>query len=487
MSDALDGDLAKSADCKSVKDFYAPRARAVIGRICRPFLDHLVVTPTELLHHRDYQKRFEMAGNALETAVQQAALAQVRDTPRSVTDRIKELHVLLDDFPGLLRKAASGAGELEITTANYGETVRAVIDKSTVQERDARVFYLLSSHMEGCDSWDGKIERLLSLLGPGVGAEELRYVDVIIGECLRSKAAVETLFGEFELLQDRLDQVVDLHDSRYVRQPGAKPVLERLNEVMRDGEWPNVQAALSANLHSILATWTPLVSSDFMHELRAIGMVYRRVGEGARVIGRARTIELIERRLSRTLSIENITERLYEFPSKSQQISVLLDLEAIVVGERNQKMVENYIDYIFGDPKIGERILSEYDTDDRRLAGVGSLYAAFRRSTLRDLAKDKYMRLLGELQASYLEQTDFFGRLDSEACGAPEKVGRLISLCSDGALIDEANVAAARNLLRGYAREPGFLEAYLDDAESDGQRKTRLQELQRNLTAVPGQ
>ena len=459
----------------------------MIGRICRPFLDHLIVTPTELLHHRDYQKRFEMAGNALETAVQKAALAQVRDTPRSVTDRIKELHVLLDDFPGLLRKAARGAGELEITTASYCETVRAVIANSAVPDRDARVFYLLGLHMEGCDSWEGKIERLLSLLGPDVGAEERRYIDVIIGECLRSKTAVETLFGEFEILQDRLDQVVDLHDSRYVLQPDAKPVLERLNEVMRDGEWPNVQAALSANLHGILATWTPLVSSDFMHELRAIGMVYRRVGEGARVIGRARTIELIERRLSRTLSIENITERLYEFPSKSQQISVLLDLEAIVVGERNQKMVENYIDYIFGDPKIGERMLSEYDTDDRRLTGVGSLHAAFRRSTLRDLAKAKYMRLLGELQTSYLEQTDFFGRLDSDACGAPEKVGRLISLCSDGALIDEANVTAARNLLRGYAREPGFLEAYLDDAESDGQRKARLQELQRNLTAVPGQ
>ena len=350
-----------------------------------------------------------MAGNALETAVQKAALAQVRDTPRSVTDRIKELHVLLDDFPGLLRKAASGAGELEITTANYAETVRAVIDKSAVQERDARVFYLLSGHIEGCDSWEGKIERLLSLLGPDVGAEELRYVDVIIGECLRSKTAVEKLFGKFEILQDRLDQVVDLHDGRYALQPDANPVLERLNEVMRGGDWRNVQAALSANLHGILATWTPLVSSDFMHELRAIGMVYRRVGQGARVIGGARTIELIERRLSRTLSIENITDRLYEFPSKSQQISVLLDLESIVVGERNQKMVENYIDYIFGDPKIGERMLAEYDTDDRRLAGVGSLHASFGRSTLRDLAKDKYMRLLGELQASYLEQTSFSG------------------------------------------------------------------------------
>ena len=75
MSDALDGDLAKAANCKTVKDFYAPRAREVIGRICRPFLDHLIVTPTELLHHREYQKRFELAGNALETAVQKAALA----------------------------------------------------------------------------------------------------------------------------------------------------------------------------------------------------------------------------------------------------------------------------------------------------------------------------------------------------------------------------------------------------------------------------
>ncbi len=457
------------------------RAREVISRICRSFLDHLFITPTELLHHREYQKRFSLAGNALETAVQKAALAQVRDTPRSVTDRIKELHVLLDDFPGLLRKAARGAGELEITEETYVETVRAVIDKSAVPDRDARVFYLLSLHMEGCDSWAAKIERLLALVSDGLAADEQRYIDVIVGECLRSKVAVDTLFGGYELLQDRLDQVVDLHDARYALQPEAKPVLARLNEVMREGEWPTVQAALGANLHGILATWTPLVSSDFMHELRAIGIIYRRVGEGTRVIGGARTIELIERRLSRTLSIENITERLYEFPSKSQQISLLLDLESIVVGKHNQTMVENYIDYIFGDPKIGERILAEQDSDERRLVGVASLRAAFLRSSLRDIAKDKYTRVLGDLHESYLERIDFFGRLDSEASPAPEKARRLMTLFAEGGFLGGANLEAARNLLRGYIREPGFLEGYLDGAEGDRQRKARLRELQQNL------
>ena len=218
-----------------------------------------------------------------------------------------------------------------------------------------------------------------------------------------------------------------------------------------------------------------------MDELRAIGMVYRRLGEGARVIGGARSIELIERRLSRTLSIENITERLYEFPHKSQQISILLDLESIVVGERNQKMVENYIDYIFGDPKIGERMLAEYGTDEQRLAGVAALHEAFRRSSLRGLAKDKYMRLLEELQSSYLERSDYFGRLDSDDYGAPEKARRLVSLCAEGGFIAEGNLATARNLLRGYVWQPGFLEAYLDGAEGAGQRKARLQELERNL------
>ena len=356
-----------------------------------------------------------------------------------------------------------------------------MIDKSAVHERDARIFYLLGNHLVGCESWAGKIERLLALVDDDLGADELRYIDAIVGECLRTKVAVDTLFGPFEILQDRLDQVADLHDGRYALQSEAQPVLSRLNELMPKGEWPTVQAALGANVHGILATWTPLVSSDFMDELRAIGMVYRRLGEGARVIGGARSIELIERRLSRTLSIENITERLYEFPHKSQQISILLDLESIVVGERNQKMVENYIDYIFGDPKIGERMLAEYGTDEQRLAGVAALHEAFRRSSLRGLAKDKYMRLLEELQSSYLERSDYFGRLDSDDYGAPEKARRLVSLCAEGGFIAEGNLATARNLLRGYVRQPGFLEAYLDGAEGAGQRKARLQELERNL------
>ena len=359
--------------------------------------------------------------------------------------------------------------------------MREVIANSAVPDRDARVFYLLCLHMEGCDSWAGKIERLLALVGADMLAEQLRYIDVIVGECLRSKTAVDTFFGEYEILLDRLDHVVDIHDGRYSLQPDAHPVLTRLNEVMREGEWPNTQTALGANVHGILATWTPLVSSDFMHELRAIGIVYRRVGEGNRVIGGARTIELIESRLSRTLSIENITERLYEFPSKSQQISILLDLESIVVGEHNQTMVENYIGYVFADPKVGTRILAEHDTDDGRLRGVAALYAAFQRSSLRDVAKDKYMRILGDLHATYLVGTDFLGRLDSDSSATAEKAQRLMKLCSEGAFISGTDLEAARNLLRGYAREPGFLEAYLDGAEDDGQRKARLQHLEQNL------
>lgn len=71
-------------------------------------------------------------------------------------------------------------------------------------------------------------------------ADALGYVDVIVGECLRSKVAVDTLFGGYALLQDRLDQVADVHDGRYVLQSGAEPVLERLNELLPTGEWPTV-------------------------------------------------------------------------------------------------------------------------------------------------------------------------------------------------------------------------------------------------------
>lgn len=359
--------------------------------------------------------------------------------------------------------------------------MRALIDTTISGERDACVLYLLSAHMEGCDTWAGKIERLLALFSAGMKPDELRYIDMILGESLRSRVAVDTLFGKYEILRDRLDQVADLHDGRYVQEPTAKPVLARLNELMPKGEWPIVRAALAANVHGMLATWTPLVSKDFMDELRVIGIIYRRLGQGARVIGGARTIELIERRLSRTLSIENITERLYEFPHKSEQLRILLDLESIVVGDRNQKMVENYIEYIFGDPNIGSRILVERETEDERLVAVASLNAAFRRSALRDVAKDKYAGILAELHATYLDKIEFFARIDSDGGGAAEGARRLMTLFADGAFIPGANFEAARNLLRGYVREPGFLDTYLDGVVDEGERTARLRELERNL------
>ena len=72
-------------------------------------------------------------------------------------------------------------------------------------------------------------------------------------------------------------------------------------------------------------------------------------------------------------------------------------------------------------------------------------------------------------------------RIDSDEGGAAEGARRLMTLFADGAFIPGANFEAARNLLRGYVREPGFLDTYLDGVVDEGEREARLRELQRNL------
>jgi len=95
QQDDQEATLAKAAYCTDVSRFYTPHARDLIGRLLRTFLDNLKLTPTEVLYSLASQRKLMTSGNVLESAVQRAALAQVKDTEVRATQRIKELHGLV--------------------------------------------------------------------------------------------------------------------------------------------------------------------------------------------------------------------------------------------------------------------------------------------------------------------------------------------------------------------------------------------------------
>ena len=368
----------------------------------------------------------------------------------------------------------------------YAATVRDVVKHTTPMKHDINCYHLASVYLRGCKTWEEKVERLIALFSEDLSAEEIKYIDVLIAEVLRSKTALETLLGAYPRLLDRLYEIVDLHGGRYVAAPegDAKPVVAKLNDALAKAAWPAVRATLISNIYGILSAWTPLASSEFMDELRAIGDVFRNLQRVKSVLGGARTIQLVEQRVGRTLSLENLGEQVRDVLEKSEQISILLEIGGHVVGKENRKLGANFIAYIIEDSELDQKLVAEREDDVGRLRLFASLHRAVRDSALGDGSKGCFQARFERVQEAFLKEADFFGRFNREGGKSLEKAIRLVELCAKGTFTPGRNSDVARQIAGHYLLQPDFLPQYLAGADDDKQRAARVEALKKSLTAA---
>src|SRR5690242_21380382 len=92
QSEAAPAPRSGSAICREPADLYTPRSKRSIARLTREFLDHVKVTPTELLHSVALQKQYMDMGTAYQAAAQKAAMAQAQSANQNVQQRLRDLY-----------------------------------------------------------------------------------------------------------------------------------------------------------------------------------------------------------------------------------------------------------------------------------------------------------------------------------------------------------------------------------------------------------
>lgn len=81
--------------CTTIEEFVGLDSRIVMNRVLREFLDHLMITPTELLHNYSYQKKLDSMG-LISGAVAQLAQAQSGAGHGEIRARIDEIYKLVN-------------------------------------------------------------------------------------------------------------------------------------------------------------------------------------------------------------------------------------------------------------------------------------------------------------------------------------------------------------------------------------------------------
>ncbi len=477
----FDDDDPILAACQKPADFYSLDGRRTIGRLLQDELTRWGITPVELVHHPDNFRRLDNDGNALERAVQRAAIAQVQDTGQNVRERAKQIHQLIATAAAELRADWSEGRVPKLVPAELA----ALVDRL---EGDTDRVYLLNCALAGylgdAESMRDKCARVLTLVDDPQRPWVVEVADGLIGELLSGVSVIKDFLGEQESRGGALEQLADMSRGCFESDnPGIADDVRILNRLINDGLLPHAKNAVKLRFINELSGPRRLVEGSLVEELSALGRVIDRLKhEDGSLIGGYELRDVLKSRCSRYLTAESIGECLSGVDTPVGRIQILLSIESHIVGGDNKRRLASYLLPILDSPDNEDYFVVQNGTVVQRLQRLASLQRRVLDSRFQETDKRKIAERLDDFCVSVLKNNDFFKRLEQQETSTVDKGMKLLRLCAGGYFTEGRAADAARQRLIAYVRPDGFLEAFLADAEDEAARAARLLEFHKLLT-----
>lgn len=478
MSDAIREEPGEATICRQIGDFYSPASRLLIGRVLASFLDQVVVTPGELLHSAKTLKRLNDAGRVLMNVVDKVGTAQAKTTGEGAAARIRDLH-------GLIATLTRTVWEDERDTplpAFTPDTFLAVSAEIGAADNPYLLGRLLAEHLFHQRQWRDKITALVALVRVTRNRPEFDAVELLLAEALNSEPALDQLLGFPERLEDRCGDLIDLWRGCWQPRDTALPVMAEIARMVADGELPHARASLEAALLRAISHKEPLRSAEPEPEIQAVFDMFRRLWNGGQVVGGTRALALLERRQSRHLSTEGVTDLLRERKVVADRIAFLFTLAGMAVGASNRATIRGFVDHYFNDPDFVPRTIAGQEPPIPKMQTLTATWRAIKASWLSDAEKEACAARILAAQAELLKRSRLFEQIEKKGGGIAQKALTLLDLMRKGTFIDGEPLSMAQRLVQAYLRDPSFMGEYLAGAQGE-ERERKLALLKRTLSA----
>lgn len=475
-----DGVVAQSY-CSTLADFYSPAAREMMGRTLAPFLDQHVITPGELVHSGRYLKRLNDSGRALMNAVDKVATLQARHTGENVAARLRELNTLISAGT---RKGWEDDRDRPVPSMTPDTFLSVIAELQVPQsERMHAIGRIVAEHLFLHKVWRDKVAVLIKLVELARDRAEYRMLEPWLAEALRSEPALDQMLGFPERLEDRCHDLIDI--SRGVFQPRetAVPLMAEIAQLVAGGDVPTVKAALEFALLRTLAGKEPLRSAEPEIEIQAVFDLFRRMWSGGQLLGGTKALALLERRQSRYLNAEGVTDLLRERKVVADRIAFMMQLATVAVGNANRATIKTFIEHYFGDRDFVQRTIAGMEPPVPKLQTLAGVHRALKASWLSDEDKAANMAKIEAAQVDLLKRARLFEHIDKKGGGTAQKVLTLLDMCRKNTFIDAAPLDAARVVVQTYLKDPQFTDEYLAGAQGD-ERERKIQLLSKMLATI---
>ncbi|HTP85181.1 MAG TPA: hypothetical protein VMQ11_19670 [Alphaproteobacteria bacterium] len=468
--------------CRAPNDLYAPNAKRVIGRLCREFLDSVMLTPTELLHIPEKQHQYLNRGTDYQAAVQKAAVVQAQTAHQNVAQRVRELYNVVDTAVREGGERLKTKPPAPIDPPGFAAFVLAARKAELTEARDFFVNAALAAHLADAKTWSEKIERLRTLADTATDARVvLPLVDEVLSEIVESKAALRELFGPSETLIKFLEMLVDM---LVTPKPGTLELPEpgqRLRDFLSRHPVPETRAALLRQLRRSLENKAPLASgmppADLNAHLQLLDVLIR-AGDA---VGGENTVDMLFERLPRVLTVETLNAALRPLPRIDDRLIKALEIHRRLATAPGRLQIRQYVDYLYENERLLLTLAKEPGALSQKLQRLTKLHDALVTSGLSGAALTKFAEPVAALQADLIRDTKLFTRIESEAATPAARALLLLDLCAEGAFIQGANLRAAHAQIRKYMQDESFAASLLAGADDKQTQTKRLAELHDKL------
>ncbi len=460
--------------CWRIEDFYSYEGRRAINRLLRKEMVEWGITATELLHSIDHVQRLQDNGTSMQRAVQQTAIAQVRETGQGVQERIKQIFDLVDKGTVQLRKAVPGFPQIR------DDRLDDLIDAINKNEnRDQLLQGALTKYLAGSSSFNDKMSKVLGLVRADHPTWVLFIVDNLVAELLSIGNVLNVLVGsrktvKSEMIAAAMLTVGNADPADELMTPEARMV----NRLIAAGKMPSTQQAMNRFLIDRMKGKSLLVEGEILEESDALGEILAVLKRSdGQWIGQVPMVEAIGQRCARWVHPEAISDVLRGATDIGDRYDRLIRLERNIVGNANKRKVGEFIVPLVMSSQSETFLTEEGGPVTQRLKRLFAMQEAALNSALQDIHRNKLAEHLDDLAFKLIKKVRLIERMTEGEGSSVEKCFSLLRMSVEGFFTRGKADTMARHAIRRCLAMPEFAGTFLGNVQTREEKVVKLEAL----------
>lgn len=476
--------------CARPDDIFAVESRMVMNRILRSYIDRMVVTPTEIMHHYGELKRLMDRDNLAVQAVGRVAALQAEKAKTDGRTRRDEIFDIINGVTERTRKASARKDLPDVTASGFRPLFEKLDAAEEPEERDFLARVVLSRDLVQMRNWMAKLDFLSEVVRSDGGLTDapLVLVDGVIADVFGAPSVAQELLGEQRSLCDALCALIDLSRGRLtLYDRGEEDRAVQLNELLAFHDLDQTRYVMLEMARRQIKSTQPLYRSDPAAEMEAFNKLLLRVTTPDGVVGGPLMAEALVMRYMRFLEAGGALGRRQAmeqvvgcYKDAKDKIRFLIEFSGSDIGEQHFKDISALLLKLTADGAaagFADRNLPIRDN----LEQITLLYAQVADCMLPDPLRSQLAGAIDELLANYILASKVVERMDNPDDTLRHRANKLMMLCAPGVLQSPKALDIVRRRVVTHLRQPNFDKLYVSDIPEPAAQQRALREFYKLL------